>query len=396
MFDVQTPCFILDKNEFLKSVRSFRSALEAQFPRSILGISVKTNSLPYLLKLAKEEGCYAEVVSYDEYELALACGFEKRCIIYNGPLKSKSTFIEAVKHGAIVNIETKRELKWLLDLPKDGRYNIGLRLNIDFINLSLDDEAGKNTDSRFGFSFEDGEFSEAVEFIRALPHVCLCGVHIHRTFKTRQPVYYTRLVRYAMDVLRKCDLRISYLDVGGGYFGIFSDKPSYQDYAQAIKLGLDVSVFRDSPFIIVEPGNGITASVFSFVAEVIDKKEVGGRTFLTLDGSRNDVDPLFRKDSYLYEILRSEERQSTPPVPIQTLVGCTCLEFDRFFDLNHHQPLFVGDRIRFDNVGAYTMCLTPLFIRMLPRVYLKEGDKVTKIVRYEWTAQEILIKSDLS
>ena len=56
------------------------------------------------------------MVSHDEYELAVFCGFRPDQIIYNGPMKSKETFLDAVRNGAIVNIETKRELHWLEEL----------------------------------------------------------------------------------------------------------------------------------------------------------------------------------------------------------------------------------------------------------------------------------------
>ena len=52
-----------------------------------IGYSFKTNSLPWVLSFMKEHGCYAEVVSENEYELAEYIGFEH--IIYNGPVKGK-------------------------------------------------------------------------------------------------------------------------------------------------------------------------------------------------------------------------------------------------------------------------------------------------------------------
>lgn len=125
--DLSTPCFILDPKELERSVCGFQEALNSKFGNSIVGYSVKTNSVPFCLKCAGKLGAYAEVVSSDEYELALACGFSKGNIIYNGPLKSKETFIDAILHGAIVNIETKRELSWLKELPHDKKYNVGLR-----------------------------------------------------------------------------------------------------------------------------------------------------------------------------------------------------------------------------------------------------------------------------
>jgi diaminopimelate decarboxylase len=78
----------------------------------------------------------------------------------------------------------------------------------------------------------------------------------------------------------------------------------------------------------------------------------------------------------------------------QIVVGCTCLEYDRLFSLYQKPLLSVGDRIIYKNVGAYTMCLTPLFIRYLPNIYLKEGNNYTKI-RDKWTEEEYTQKTKI-
>ena len=106
--NLHTPCFIFDEAEFKRGIDGFRDALSERFERVDIGYSVKTNSLPYAMRMAGELGCKAEVVSHDEYQLTRLCGFTPDRIIYNGPMKSKETFLEAVKGGAIVNLETKR------------------------------------------------------------------------------------------------------------------------------------------------------------------------------------------------------------------------------------------------------------------------------------------------
>ena len=155
--NLQTPCFILDKKELERSIKGYQDALKSNFKRSIVGYSVKTNSVPACMKLAGEMGAYAEVVSHDEWELARLCGFDQQHIVYNGPMKSKETFLDAVEHGTIVNIETKRELEWLKELPNDGAYKVGLRLNINISQVSPEDADGDNDNSRFGFSDETNQ-----------------------------------------------------------------------------------------------------------------------------------------------------------------------------------------------------------------------------------------------
>ena len=167
--NLHTPCFIFDEIEFERGIKGFEKALTDIFNEASIGYSVKTCSLPYALREARKKGCMAEVVSHDEYQLAKACGFSPDEIIYNGPMKSRATFLEAIKRGGIVNIETKRELTWLTDLPDTEVYNVGLRLNINISRISPEDADGKDDNSRFGFAEQSGEFAEAIELIDSLP-----------------------------------------------------------------------------------------------------------------------------------------------------------------------------------------------------------------------------------
>ena len=394
MKNLQTPCFILDKEELEKSVKGYQDALKSNFKRSIVGYSVKTNSVPACMKLAGEMGAYAEVVSHDEWELARLCGFDRQHIVYNGPMKSKETFLDAVEHGAIVNIETKRELEWLKELDdqvSDGskKFQVGIRLNINISHVSPEDADGENDNSRFGFSDETNEFADAVALIAKMPNVELAGLHIHRTAHSRSIRFYKQSIEFACKTIEKYGLKLDYLDVGGGYFGIFPNKPTYQEYSDAFFEVLTSHGLQDL-CVIVEPGNALVASCFAFLSEVIDVKHVEEKLwFATTDGSRNDLDPFFKKSGYLSEVFYDHD---TPVVKEQIVSGCTCLEYDRMFTLTDKPILSVGDRIYYRNVGAYTMCLSPMFIRYIPNVYLKNKGDYT-LVREKWTAKEHAMKN---
>ena len=389
MNELKTPCFIFDNEEFKRSIVGFQQELQRCFNNSIISYSVKTNSLPFCLSQAQKMGVYAEVVSYDEFELARECGFASNKIIYNGPMKSKETFIEAIVNGAFVNIETKRELRWLLDLPSHKQFKVGLRLNINTSIVSPEDADGDNDNSRFGFSDETTDFSDTIEYLNRLPNVSVAGLHIHRTVHNRSLHFYENSIQFACDVIHKYGLKLDYLDIGGGYFGFFPNKPTYQQYCNAFFRILKKNSLEHL-CVIVEPGNALVASCFSFMSKVIDVKHVEKDLwFVTTDGSRNDVDPFFRKTSYLSQICYANE---TEPVKEQIISGCTCLEYDRLFSLKDKPLLSIGDRILYNNVGAYTMCLTPLFIRLLPNIYLIENGNY-RLIREKWTVKEFLQKS---
>lgn len=250
------------------------------------------------------------------------------------------------------------------------------------------DADGDDDNSRFGFSDETDEFKDALQFIASRPKLRLAGLHIHRTAHSRSPRFYENSIRYASTIIKKYNLDIDYIDVGGGYFGIFPNKPTFDDYSEAFHRALKESGL-DNLTIIVEPGNALTASSFKFLSQVIDKKKVDAKTcFVTTDGSRNDIDPFFKKSDYLKEIIY--QNSDSPTVPLQIITGCTCLEYDRLFSLNNAPALEVGDHILYNNVGAYTMTLSPQFIRLCPRVYSLNSKGEFKLVRRESRAEDII------
>ena len=367
-----TPCFILDADALRRLYRGFRDALGARFAAAEVAYSVKTNSNPALLQILREEGATAEVVSDTEYDLASALGFRR--IVFNGPVKGKEHFLKALRDGQVVNIDSKRELDWLEELPDGFQASVGLRVNVPL--------AEDETFSRFGFALE--ELKEAAARIKALPSVRLAGLHLHRTSHSRSLQVYASIADKAAAMLRALHMEPEYIDIGGGFFGEMPEKPSFKDYAATLARGLE-----DYPRarIIVEPGNALCAGAFSFLSSVLDVKTIQGETVVVCDGSRNDVDPFFRKTDYFKTFPTVEEGR--PTAASQTVVGGTCLENDRLFHLQDAPALCPGDRISFANTGAYTMALSPLFIRYFPRVYVLEGGDY-RLASNEWSAQDYL------
>lgn len=383
--NVETPAFIIRKDLLEESIKSFRIALNKYFTKSILSYSLKTNSLPYILRMIKHYNGYCEVVSHDEYELARLSGFKIENIVYNGPLKSKETFLEAIQNGAIVNIETGSEIEWLKDLPQNSTYSIGIRINIDLGIISPEDAKDNEDYSRFGFSVENGEFEIALLKLSKLANIKLNGLHVHRTTKTRSVDVYKKLGEFVGYVSNKYSLSLSYVDMGGGFYGIMENKPTFQDYCKAIKKGLEKNLNLDKLTIIVEPGNAIITSAIDFISSVIDVKKIRDFHIITTDGSRNDLDPTYQKTRYFYDVI--SENESVEEVSLQIVSGGTCMENDKIFEMTDSNILSVGDKILYKKVGAYTLTQSPLFIRFFPNIYLKEREKY-RLIRKKWSASD--------
>ena len=237
-------------------------------------------------------------------------------------------------NGAVVNVETHREIAWLKELPADGHYKVGIRLSVNISDISPEDAEGENDFSRFGFNDVTEEFSNALEAIRSIPQVRLAGLHIHRTSHSRSVRFYQNIVAYAASVIKKYQLELDYLDVGGGYYGIFHNAPTFDEYAEAIYESLQKQGLEKLT-IIVEPGNALTAAAFSYYSRVIDTKHLPDCILLTTDGSRNDVDPLFRKRT-VYD-RNTQEKRGSGSCAVTNSGGCDLLEYDQLFRLEN-QP----------------------------------------------------------
>src|SRR5699024_8841840 len=135
-----------------------------------LSYSVKTNSLPWVLEYLLCKNVSAEVVSEEEYNLVKKCGFNDRDIIFNGPIKGKEIFFNALNEEDIVNIDSRTELDHLKRYTNNIKENIGVRINPnpDIFNRS---DVGYHEDGfRFGFSDENGELEKAINIISEKCH----------------------------------------------------------------------------------------------------------------------------------------------------------------------------------------------------------------------------------
>lgn len=390
--NLKTPCFIINENELKKNIDSMHSALKKTWDNYIIGYSYKTNSLPWIIKYFKKNSVYAEVVSDLEYNLAKKINYDSKRIIFNGPNKGKNTFINALKEGAIINIDSSREIDWLSDEEFNKDIKVGIRVNFDLEKECPNETAMGLDGGRFGFSLENGSFNKAVKRINNIKNVKVVGIHLHNSTKTRSLKIYKTLAKKANEIADMFDYELEYIDIGGGFFGGLETKPSYYEYMKTIADELSKKFDKNKTKLIVEPGASIIASPISFLCEVIDVKDTYAKRIVTVNGSRNNIDPLMRKESYFLDLLIEKERKSLKE---QIICGYTCMENDRLLAIRDNNELLVGDKLLFNKVGSYTMCLSPLFIEYFPIVYLKNDKGEFICVREKWTVDEYIQKSTI-
>ena len=377
-----SPFYIMDGNKYRENINNFIGAFKRRYEKIVAGYSFKTNYVPALCKIAKDEGCFAEVVSEMEYELATKIGFKQ--IIFNGPIKRPEIFRKALIQKAIINLDSEYEVDFVCQYkrlnPKE-EICVGLR-----INVNVTDEKGNSSIQcglRFGrFGFPNDIIGRNILKLRD-EGIKIVSIHGHTSTSDRAVLNYKIITRHMLDVCEEYDLAsLEYFDVGGGFFGAapegmdISEKPKYEDYANCIidEVEKNLWFMKRRPYIVIEPGASVVSNVFNYYTKVYQNKKVGTVNFVSVDGTVFDVKPTMHTNNLPHDVYQAKESKEKY---VCNVVGSTCMEKDVILKEVTLPKVNSGDFIQFRGVGAYTICLTPTFINFLePILMLENGEYI--------------------
>lgn len=393
--NLQTPFYRVKEKDLLYDINLLKEALTKNWGNFIMGYSVKTNSLPWLLRYLKEHGFYAEVVSDMEYDLAKRLGYTDDRIIYNSPIKKREVWEQVLLGGGYVNFDSSYELQWIKDMSlqyPEREFNVGLRVNCDIGTLCPEEELVEEEGGRFGYCYENGKLKEAIKEITNLPNVKVAGLHLHSSTQSRTVKVYGALAKMAVKIAGEYGLELEFVDMGGGYFGGRDDKPNYLNYFEEIGKELRKYFNPEKTKIIAEPGVSLISRGMTFETSVLDIKEIRNHKFIVTDGSRVNLNPLVTRHVYPHHIVYGTDTKDRVTETSQWVCGATCMEYDRLFEIVDDIALQPGDRVVYDTAGGYTMCLNPLFIHYFPAIWIEKEDGTLFQAREPWTNDEYIQK----
>ena len=392
---LQTPFYRVKEKDLLYDIELLKEALTKNWGNFVMGYSVKTNALPWLLCYLKIHGFYAEVVSDMEYDLAKRLGYEDDKIVYNSPIKDRKVWEQVLLGGGYVNFDSSYELQWIEEISArypQKTFAVGLRVNCDIGRLCPEEQLVEEEGGRFGYCYENGKLKEAIDRIRNLSNVKVAGLHLHSSTQSRTVQVYGALAKMAVEIAKEYQLQLEFVDMGGGYFGGRDDKPNYLHYFEEICKELKQYFDPIKTKIIAEPGVSLISRAMSFETEVLDIKEIRNHKFIVTDGSRVNLNPLVTRHVYPHHMVYASDVVGRKKEKSQWVCGATCMEYDRLFEITDDVALQPGDRIVYDTAGGYTMCLNPLFIHYFPAIWIEKMDGSLYQAREPWTNDEYLQK----
>eukprot|EP00756_Hemistasia_phaeocysticola_P033975 Hpha_TRINITY_DN16497_c1_g1::TRINITY_DN16497_c1_g1_i1::g.161107::m.161107/K01581/E4.1.1.17, ODC1, speC, speF; ornithine decarboxylase len=185
--------------------------------------------------------------------------------------------------------------------------------------------------------------------------------------------------RQVFDMAAEQGLRLSILDIGGGFPGDAETTPSFKDIAQHLSPFLD-QLFPEDVEIIAEPGRYFACSSHSLAANVFSKREIDiprGEQEGSTDGSASEEEDEREVQYYVNEGLYQSfncvfyDHALVNPQPLRmrpcpkgkgvsdtrltTIFGPTCDGLDCIAKRIDFPELDVEDWIYFRDFGAYTV-----------------------------------------
>lgn len=391
---LDTPCFVFDEKELRQNFSGFSRALQdAWSPLAKVAYSVKTNPFGWILDVAREEGCLAEVVSADEFAHTLDHGFTPDQVIFNGPIKPRAWLEYALAQGSVVNLDSVTDLSWTCAWAQahpEAHPRVGVRANIELDRFIPGETTTGSAGGRFGFCYENGQLGEAIQQLRNAG-VDVAGLHMHVTTQSRSLRAYQVLARHVLTIAQDYQLDLRFIDMGGGYYGGgWRNAGAYEAYAASMATILKQVADPARCALYVEPGGAVVCTPARYVGTVLDSKTTTVDTFVTCSLSRINIDHEMKKTSYPLHVLDvqgrpklpGQEHPSAPLMDRQVLCGFTCMESDRLCVLEHYPRLELGDTLVIDFAGAYSMCFTPgFFIEHAPAVYKRDSQGICTLLR---------------
>jgi diaminopimelate decarboxylase len=381
-----TPLYVYDAQTIRARYRALDRALD-RLPHRVL-YAVKANSNGSVLRVLKEEGAGADVVSAGELARALRAGIPADRIVFSGTGKTREELAEAARRQLLlVNVEVEDEIAVLAEEGRRlGRpVRVSLRVNPDVDAGTHPAITTGTAESKFGIPLDAAR--AAYGRIRSERGLRAEGVafHLGSQIATPEPIV-EALDRIAglVDDLLSQGMPLRWLNLGGG-FGIRYRDEMPMD-ADAYMAAVSHYLQRWPLELLVEPGRWIVGPAGVLLTRVLYVKRTARRNFLVVDAAMNDL---------LRPTLYGAHHEIAPVTPgkgkneTYDVVGPICESGDVLGESRTFPPVRSGDLLVVRSAGAYGFSMASNYnSRPRPAEVLLEGGRA-RLARRRETIEDL-------
>jgi diaminopimelate decarboxylase len=390
-----SPLFVASKNYIVDRLNHIKKIFSFPGYELVIGYSFKTNYLAGICRTFLDEGCWAEVVSEMEYELAKRLSVKGENIIFNGPHKTDEGIEQAISLGSILHLDNFQEYERVRAIAAKIKMTakVGIRFNFQYHNYIWD---------KFGFRFNEDELNCLFEDMAKQKYIDFVSLHNHCGTYILEPDLYRASVD-TMHIIVKMALKHGLaphmLDIGGG---MPSTAPLREKYTAGYISGTDINlaVYADSIApglerikntleghgnnrelkLVIEPGRALIDEAVVLITSVVATKKGANNADITLIDAGVNILPT----TTWYNRTPKVVGKNSMRYEKQRLCGPLCMQIDVINEGIYLPELETGDQLIIPNVGAYNQTQSMQFIQCRPAaVLMDENMKPTLIQRKE-------------
>jgi diaminopimelate decarboxylase len=369
-----TPAYVYSANLIRAQFHALDDALKG-IPHRIC-YSVKANGNLAVLRVLRQVGAGADIVSVGELRRVRAAGFAPDTIVFSGVGKTAAEIEEAVAAGiGFLNIESTSELDVVSAVARrfGGRVRVGIRVNPDVATETHPyTKTGEKT-AKFGIPFDD--VVNVARRIAADPHLELRGLAMHLGSQLTDVGPYHRgtvkLLELVAAVRASGVATLEALDVGGGLGVRYHDEqaPAPQAFAEAVVPAIRAAGLK----LLCEPGRYLVANAGILLTRVLYGKHAGGKEFVIVDAGMTDFVRPSHYNAHHDIVPLKDGARSERTVNV---VGPICESGD-FLALDRRLPAIEpGELLAVLGTGAYGFVMSSTYNqRPRPPEVMVEGDR---------------------
>jgi diaminopimelate decarboxylase len=380
-----TPLHVVNEARLGSTAESFLRTITLKYPGVVsVHYAFKCNPVPGIIKIIKEAGIKAEVMSEYELMLALKIGYSGNDIIVNGPFKTDRLITACLENNIrFINVDSLFELEKIdcicNNLTKNAE--ILLRINPDFVpsGMNKGSAAGSRKSSPFGLDLRGGEVMAALKKIKGMKRIRFRGFHFHIGSGIQNPDDYRKALIGLKKILydtEKSGFSVDVLDVGGGLGvpnsremttselllyqafdflhsgGLTNRKISFSNFADSLTNGV-LSLFGNNkkPELILEPGRCITGPNQLLLLKIHQvKNRKGLKKWLVADAGIGTLTMPTYYERHEVVLCNDIRRKAAEKV---TITGPGCFSADVVYRNKVMPEVAAGEMIAILDSGAY-------------------------------------------
>ncbi len=349
-----TPLYIYSRATLERHWRAFDQALADR--DHLICYAVKANSNLGVLNLLARMGSGFDIVSVGELERVLVAGGSPDKIVFSGVGKRKDEIQRALEVGIhCFNLESEAEIERINSVAEE----MGLMAPV---SVRVNPDVDANTHPYISTGLKSNKFGIPIEqALTVYQHIAqqknlrIIGVdcHIGSQLLDIEPfIDALKRVLVLVDELRKIDIKLHHLDLGGGLGIPYNNEtpPSPAEYTQAIKAVLSGRKLK----LILEPGRAIAGNAGILITRVEFLKltdDPEAKNFAIVDAAMND---LMRPALYQswQNIIPVNESAADTESQRYDIVGPIC-ETGDFLGKDRMLTIKANDLLAIRSCGAY-------------------------------------------